>query len=348
MSDLCAKSRFIWSERPEDLSMPPPPRTGYLDRASGEWVLSRYSDVLAVLHDSRLEPQRHQSTEQRERDEQARRSVRSATQKSLSLSQLSEWQLRIKQLAYSRMAELPVNRSVDLVAEFAEPWCTSVALIVTGAEQGGRERLFELARRVSAAAADPDNPDLKTAAEIANSELERHVPADAIPMASAAFVALAQTLPAFLARAWLALMRHPSELSSLHGDPELMPQAIEELLRYAGPARKIMRVAHAPLDLAAAPIAPGEKVRLLLDSANRDPEQFKEPNRLDPKRRAVRHLALGAGPHSCAGGTLIRMAAAVATTAFVQKFHRAAVREPVEWRGGVVFRAPAVLFVGWR
>jgi cytochrome P450 len=120
-----------------------------------------------------------------------------------------------------------------------------------------------------------------------------------------------------------------------------MPEAIEELLRYAGLARRVPRSARAPLNLGGAQIAAGQKVKLELNSANRDPEQFAEPNRLDLSRRGVRHLALGAGPQACPGAPLIRMAAKVATSAFVEKFHSAIVCEPIEWRGGASFRAPA-------
>jgi cytochrome P450 len=120
-----------------------------------------------------------------------------------------------------------------------------------------------------------------------------------------------------------------------------MPGAVEELLRYAGLARRITRIAQATLILDGVRIAAGQRVKLELNSANRDPEQFAEPNRLDLTRRGVRHLALGAGPHACPGAPLIRMASKVATSAFVEKFHSASVCEPIEWRGGASFRAPA-------
>jgi hypothetical protein len=220
-----------------------------------------------------------------------------------------------------------------------------VATIVTGATADHRERLIELSRRVAAATADPDDPRLKAAAAGAESELQKRIPSGAIPLPGAAFVALGQTLPGFLANAWLALLRHPNELCRLYTNMELMPGAIEELLRYAGLARKITRFAREPLDLSGTVILAGQKVKLALNSANRDPQQFPEPSRLDLTRRAARHLALGTGPHSCAGAALIRMIAAVATKVFVQRFHAAAVREPVRWRGGTVFRTPAVLIV---
>jgi cytochrome P450 len=124
-----------------------------------------------------------------------------------------------------------------------------------------------------------------------------------------------------------------------------MPAAVEELFRYAGLARRIGRIAQAPLSLGGVQIGVGQKVKLELNSANRDPKQFVEPNRLNVTRRGVRHVALGAGPRACAGAPLIRMAAEVATSTFVQKFHSVAVREPVEWRGGAAFRAPARLLI---
>lgn len=344
IDDLCAKRRIPWSERPDDLAVPRPPGPPYFDQDLGEWVFSRYADVLAALHDPRLQP----SGDPSESDDEKQSSIRCDTQRGLSPIQILEWQVRIEPLAQSRMAALPTRQPVDLVAGFAEPWCADVAVIVTGAAAEDRKRLIELARRVSAATADPGDPGLKAAAVGADSELQRLLPSAAIPMAGAAFVGLAQTLPGFLATAWLALLRHPGELSALQANPDLMTAAVEELLRYAGLARRISRIARASGFVGDTLIPAGQKVNLALKSANRDPEQFVEPNRLDLTRRPVKHVALGAGPHSCAGAGLIRMVAAVATKAFVRQFHAAAVCEPVQWRGGPVFRAPAVLPVRFR
>lgn len=345
--DLSAKRLCTWSERPDDLRMSQPPRAVYFDSVRGEWVLSRYADVLAALHDSRLRPVGEKSGD-RAAGEAGEEDVRSMTMRILSPSRISEWRASIEPLAESRMAALPADRPIDLLGEFAEPWCTSVALIVTGASAENRDRLLELARHVSAGAADPDDPDLKAAAAAAHSELKRNIPAGTQPMAAAAFVALAQTLPALLANSWLALLRHPGELSKLRAKPDLMPSAMEELLRYASLARNIKRIAHDQVCVGSEAIETGQRVTLALHSANRDPEQFAEPNRLNVTRPAVKSLVLGAGPHSCAGAALIRMAAAVATKAFVLKFHEATVFEPVEWRGGASFRAPAVLLARCR
>lgn len=322
-------------ERVEDLTAPEPPRAPYFDDDLQAWVLSRYRDVAAALHDPACTAAKSKAQ------------VRGATLSAFSAQRLAAWQSQMESMARSRAAALPPDRAVDLVGEFAEPWCAEVAFLVLCPTADDRAHWIDLARVASAAAADPDRGDLKEASAAANAELDRRFAGGTVPMAGTAFVALSQTLPAFLAAAWLALLRDPAEFSKLYERPDLMPTAVEELLRFAGLARRILRVAQTALDLGGQRIAAGQRLILLVHSANRDPEQFTDPNRLDVTRRATGHLALGAGPHSCAGGSLIRMAAAAAISAFVEKLHAGAVCEPVEWRGGRGFRAPAALYVRW-
>jgi hypothetical protein len=271
--------------------------------------------------------------------------IRSDTRAALPLSLILNWQSQVEPLARGMMYALPSNRPVELVSEFTEPWCAELACIVTGVHRNDGERLLELSRVVSAAAADPNDTELKLRASEANRELERSMPDGPVPMAGPAFVALSHTLPAFLGRAWRALLRHPAELSRLNQDASLMPRAIEELFRYAGLATVIFRVASVTVNLGSSNIAEGDRVALMLSSANRDGIQFPEPNRLDLTRQASGHVAFGSGSHSCVGASLIRMAARVATSAFVQNFAAAQIQEPVQWRGGAGFRTPAALYV---
>jgi cytochrome P450 len=328
---------FDWRELPEDLSMPPAPSAAHFDPPLDAWLLSRYADVAAALHDSRLRPAQSDAV-----GDMA--VTRPAAQRALSAARLAEWQAKLEPLAERHALALPVDRPVDLVGEFAEPWCAAVAILVTEPAPDDLGRLLPLAQRVSAVAADPDNAALKPEAAAANAEIERTLAGRSLPMPGAAFVALTQTLPGFLAASWLVLLRHPAQLAALHADPLLITAAVDELLRYAGLARTVVRFAQAPLHLGGARITAGQKVILALNSANRDPLQFSDPNCLDVSRRAAGQLALGAGAHSCVAAGLIRMASAVATAAFVRRFPAAGVCEPVRWRGGSSFRAPAVLF----
>jgi cytochrome P450 len=111
-------------------------------------------------------------------------------------------------------------------------------------------------------------------------------------------------------------------------EPKLMPNAIEELLRYAGVVHTIYRRAGKDLRIGEADIAEGQLAILKLDSANFDPEKFEEPERLNVGRRTAGPLGLGTGLHACVGAVLVRMACSVVMPVFVEA---AMVLEP--WGG---------------
>jgi hypothetical protein len=157
------------------------------------------------------------------------------------------------------------------------------------------------------------------------------------------FVALSQTLPCLLANAWLALFRRSDQADRLRSQPELIPTAVDELLRRAGPARAIFRRALAETSIGRARVAPGDRVILMLAAANHDPAQFSEPDQLDVRRDASGHLAFGRGAHSCPGAPIIRMAVAVATNALLSMTSAVEPAGEIEWIGGFAIRAPASL-----
>ncbi|MDR3079448.1 MAG: cytochrome P450, partial [Streptomyces sp.] len=93
----------------------------------------------------------------------------------------------------------------------------------------------------------------------------------------------------------LALLRHPDQLDRLREEPSLMESAVEELLRYDSPVQYTSRIAPADVTIAGSEFRKGTFVGLLMGSANRDPERFAEPDRLDLGRQHNRHLAFGRG-----------------------------------------------------
>ena len=161
-------------------------------------------------------------------------------------------------------------------------------------------------------------------------------------------MALSQALPHLLASAWLALVRHPGEFARLRACPDLLAGAIEELLRYSGIVRRVFRRATAHIDLGGVSIAQGDLVVLMLASANRDPEQFPDPDRLDLARPVTGHVALGTGRNSCVGAMLIRMAASLATGALAARFAEARFSSVGGWRIGTGFCFPASVYVTLR
>jgi hypothetical protein len=325
---------------------PPQPVDAYRDPETEAWMLGRYADVLAAFKEPGLRMGKGASKDPPEISSASQQQkIRSETLAVLSASNLAQWQTQVEPAAFALIDRMPGGRPVDIVQEFARPWSLTAATIVTGADLSESERLGSLATKVSLATADPDNAAYQSEMMAANAELKERLKNSAIPMSGPAFVALSQTLPCFLANAWLALLRHPSELARLRDEADLMPRAIEELLRYAGIAQKVSRYAAADLRLGAISVKQGGRVVLMLASANRDPNQFPDPDRLDLTRRTSGHVAFGLGPHSCAAATLIRTMAAVATRAFVERFVEGHGYDAIEWQGGSGFRWASSLLV---
>jgi cytochrome P450 len=129
------------------------------------------------------------------------------------------------------------------------------------------------------------------------------------------------------------LLRHPDVFSDLAEHPELVPSAVEEFLRMESSNQLGNRRAKVDTALGGVAVPAGAYVHLCIGAANRDPDQFADPDRLDIRRTPNRHLAFGSGIHACAGMSLARMEAQVAFTKLVQRFRRIERKgEPV--RGG--------------
>ena len=131
-----------------------------------------------------------------------------------------------------------------------------------------------------------------------------------------------ETTTNLIANGVLALLEHPDQLERLQHDAALLPSAIEELIRYDGPVQATARCATVNLELHGSSIQPGEFLLLVLGAANRDPDQFPNPDRLDVGRRDNRHLGFGHGIHFCLGAPLARLEGQLALGALLQRFPR--------------------------
>ncbi|MQA95197.1 MAG: cytochrome P450 [Streptosporangiales bacterium] len=123
-----------------------------------------------------------------------------------------------------------------------------------------------------------------------------------------------------IANGTAALLAHPDQLRLLIEDPGLMPQAIEELLRYCGPTT-VGRLRHATQTMAFAggTVRKGEVIWAAIAGANWDPRRFTDPSRLDVSAPRPSHIAFGGGPHHCSGPALARLAAEVAIAALLRR-----------------------------
>ncbi|OBK64886.1 cytochrome P450 [Mycobacterium sp. 1165178.9] len=114
------------------------------------------------------------------------------------------------------------------------------------------------------------------------------------------------------------LARHPDHRHQLVEQPDVLPGAVEELLRWETPVLGVARVAIQDVEVGGCPISKGERVSPLLGAANTDPAEFPDPELVDFTRNPNRHRAFGGGPHRCLGSHLARMELRVA----LREFHR--------------------------
>jgi cytochrome P450 len=146
----------------------------------------------------------------------------------------------------------------------------------------------------------------------------------------------------------LALLRHPEQLAILRTNPPYLPTAIEELLRYDSPVQLTTRYAMVDTDMDGRMIRQGEQVCLVLGAANRDPEQFPDPDRLDITRSPNRHLSFGLGVHFCLGAFLARLEALIAFEVLLQRLANVDLQvETPEWRETIALRGLKTLPVSF-
>ena len=119
-----------------------------------------------------------------------------------------------------------------------------------------------------------------------------------------------------------ALLRFPGQLAALRADPDLIPSAVEEILRFESSVQLGNRKLTADAEVGGVAMKAGDYVWLCIGAANRDPEVFDDPDRFDARRRPNRHLAFGAGIHACAGMSLGRMEARAGLAGFLRRFSR--------------------------
>jgi len=136
----------------------------------------------------------------------------------------------------------------------------------------------------------------------------------------------------------LALLRHPDEFARLRADLTLVPTAVEELIRYDGPLQLFERTAVQTVEIAGTHIEQGQQIAALLGAANRDPDVFAEPDRLDVGRTDNPHIGFGAGVHFCIGAPLARVELQASLRTLVTRFPDLALAGEPERRPEFVIR----------
>ncbi len=146
----------------------------------------------------------------------------------------------------------------------------------------------------------------------------------------------------------LTLLRNVAALQQLRQNPAQIPTAVEELLRYESPSQHTARLAPDDVELSGQPIRAGQAVIAVMGAANRDPERFPDPDRLDLGRTDNRHLAFGWAAHFCFGAPLARMEADVAFETLLRRLPELELAaDSMQWRANLGLRGLTALPVRW-
>ncbi len=189
----------------------------------------------------------------------------------------------------------------DEIALTVEPLLDPSAIRKVRKATGEMFDYFE--RQIDRRRADPQD-DLLSALMAAEDAGDRLTREELLSTLMLLLVAGNETTRNLIGNALLALLHHPDQLRRLRQQPDLLPAAVDELLRYDPPVQLDARLARVDLTLGGKRIRTGDRVISLLGAANRDPDAFVDPDRLILGRTEKSHLSFGRGIHYCLGASL--------------------------------------------
>ncbi|MBV8539294.1 MAG: cytochrome P450 [Pseudonocardiales bacterium] len=258
-------------------------------------------------------------------------------------------------------AAVAAGPAMELIGALAYPLPITVICELVGVPPGDRHRVRTWSRQLVNQTEAAPAPDARQRVEQAADEFEEYLrylidkrraePTDDILSALVAdsgarltenellstcyllLVAGHETTVNLIGNGMLALLRHPDQLRRLRQDPTLIRSAVEELLRYDSSVQMVTRIVVGQVEIGGQTLGDGELVFAVLAAANRDPDCFPYPDRLDLGRADNRHVSLGNGPHFCLGAPLARLEGEIAIGALVRRLPALRLdTDTVEWR----------------
>lgn len=276
---------------------------------------------------------------------------------------------RIEEIANSLLAVPSTGEHFDVIASFAQPlpviviaellgvpssdrdyfkrWSTAIASttnILNSPEvlDTAREAMVELVAYMDGIVTQRSNApdaDLLTALVMAEEQGQRLSHEELLAFSILLLLAGHETTTNLIGNGLLAFAENPTQVAYLRSAPALMPSAVEELLRFDSGVQGVVRFTNKQVQLGGATIAEGSTVLPLIGAANRDPQQFEDPEALDFSRRSNRHLSFGRGVHFCLGAPLARLEGQIAFSALLKRFPEFRIAESgIERSGTLILR----------
>jgi cytochrome P450 len=326
------------------------------------WQVFRYDDVTRVLTDhSRFSSQAYATGNSMlsdtlvSRDPPDHRKLRNLVNMAFTPRAVADLSGKIAAITQELLDGVRARGEMDVVADLAFPLPARVIAEMLGVP----EHDWDIFRRLAAMDAEGGDgaeirryfsglleerrrqprEDLVSALSSAEVDGERLSERELVSFCHLLLVAGQETTKNLIANFTLTLADHPDVHAELVRDPDLVPRAIEEVLRYLPPVWFLFRRTTTEVELSGVRIPAGQVVLPWTASANRDEFQFPEPDRLDIRRDPNRHLAFGHGIHFCVGAPLSRLEARVALPMMLEQLRglRLVHRESIRIRAGIVF-----------
>jgi cytochrome P450 len=298
------------------------------------------ADATAVLSFLGMDPPRHTR-------------MRGLVSKGFTPRRVTELEPRVRELAVGHLERVRGARRFDFVADFAGRLPMDVVSELLGVPAADRDELRRWAdlvlHREAGVAGIPaegieasgrllryfvdvvaerrrrPGSDLASALCAAELDGERLSDKDVIAFLYLMIIAGNETTTKLLANALYWLERHPAARAEVTADPGLVPAWVEETLRYDNSTQLMARTATRDVELHGEKIRAGDKVLLLIGSANRDERVFPDPDVFDLRRDTSEHLSFGRGIHFCLGASLARLEARVALEEVLRRMPRYAI-----------------------
>ncbi|MEW2428654.1 cytochrome P450 [Micromonospora sp. NPDC047644] len=354
------------------------------------WLVVGYDEVRRCLADTRLEGRTGAVADRRGLSERLRLGMnnhmlnreppdhtrlRRLISAAFTRRRMEDMRPRIERIAEDLLDAMAGTDEVDLVAAYALPlpirvlggllgipesddaafhrWTTTLtasALSLAELEAAAGEMLDYAQGLLRDKRREPGDDLLSALAQVRDGG-DRLTEDELTSMVFLLLIAGHETTVNLIGNAMLALLTDRRQLERLRADPDLVPDAVEEVLRYESPVQVAARRARQPVAVGGATIPAGAVVLVSLLAANRDPERFAEPATLRVDRPQNAHVAFGHGLHHCIGAPLARLDATIAIRALVRRYPHLRLAKPAEalaWRASVVMHGLSALPVRLR
>lgn len=277
---------------------------------------------------------------------------------------------RVEELADHWLARLASRGEIELVADFAAPLPVTIIAEMLGVPSEDHERFRHWSdegvrvlgfgdgddvRRSLLAQAElrayleeiveerrrEPRDDLLSGMIAAGEDGDRLTAGELFAQTMLILIAGNETTTNLISNGVVALLRNPEQLERLRAQPDLIPSAVNEFLRYDSPVQLTSRMVPEDLEFKGYEVKKGDQLVLLLAAANRDPAAFTDPENLDVARDEERALSFSHGIHYCLGAQLARLEGEIAFRALLDAFSEIElVSDEIEWGDNTILRGP--------